>query len=323
MENHFKVSLRRAPKSTNYTNPLTVYELGVEVRGRWISLVPWLINYGRTHQDTSHTEIEWRRSTGGQTFSFLDLPIEIRIMVYEKIIGSYVWPRKLAQRPDKVGSFHVESPKPRGTNLEHRTKSSQYWHDPIGARLPQSSAMPLVSRQVRDEFAKVLWQNTTKHFNCPADFGFGDLILDAYKFNFCRRVSLGYNNAQYLGLVGLFVQGNGLRLSNISSIRVITNIMTLKYLNLHFQVSPPDAQHADPWESRYVAEVSCQKTLVDWILTAALTQIVHVPKITLSGHVKDSTRRKWEPILEDAWRGVKHDMTIPMAGILSVPQAQL
>jgi hypothetical protein len=104
---------------------------------------------------------------------------------------------------------------------------------------------------------------------------------------------------------------------------VITNIMTLKYLNLHFQVSPPDAQHADPWESRYVAEVSCQKTLVDWILTAALTQIVHVPKITLSGHVKDSTRRKWEPILEDAWRGVKHDMTIPMAGILSVPQAQL
>lgn len=315
-ENLVDLPLRRAPKSSGDTDSLTVGDLEVEVPGRWVSLIPWLDRYAYAHQDTNHTGIDWQRSIGGQTFRFLDLPAEVRTIIFQQVIGRYIWPYKYS-------GFHLDSPKPRGTDNEHRTKFGQYWHDPIGARLPQDSAMPLVGWQVRNEFAEVFWGNTYKHFNSCDHFRSGAKVLDWWKFNYYRRISLGLTNADHFTTVGFIVFRTRLELRRVSSIWAITDNEDLEYLNLHFQVTPPDEQLVDPWAKFSPTDMSCQKTLVDWILTAALTQMKRVPKITISGHMKDSTRRKWEPILEDARKGIKHDMTAQMASILATPAAEL
>jgi hypothetical protein len=65
--------------------------------------------------------------------------------------------------------------------------------------------------------------------------------------------------------------------------------------------------HFDKW-----FHVSCQKTLVDWILTFAHTYLANLqasPKILLGGYVKEETRAKWEDIFEDERMGSHHDMS--------------
>jgi hypothetical protein len=182
--------------------------------------------------------------------------------------------------------------------------------------------MPLVSRQVRDEFVNVLWANTHKHFNCITDFGLVGLGVSELTLKFCTRISLGLTNAGYFSLVGLRNEWDQDTLTQRSNtaIKFITGIKTLEHLSLHLQVAPLYMDLGAPW---WLRDVSCQKLIVDWFLTAALTSMVRFPKITLSGHVKHSTRRDWEAIFDDERKGVKHDMTEQMAHILSTPVAQL
>lgn len=53
-------------------------------------------------------------------------------------------------------------------------------------------------------------------------------------------------------------------------------------------------------------EVSCQRTLLDWILTYAVDYIKDVPKVTLCGWIKDDVRERWEGILADERSGTHH-----------------
>ena len=315
MDDPYGIRLRRSPQSTG---TLTVEDLEVNPQSGWLPLVSWLDGYVRIHQDTSYTQADWWWIARGQTFRFLDLPAELRVMVYENIIGRYIWPRRSRRRSNKLCVFHVDSPNRRKTNAIPRSTFGQYWFDPVGDRLPRAFAMPLVSRQVRDEFVKVLWENTYKHYNCLHDCFYRGLTSDVLNLNF-RRISLGFTNPEHFAMVGVRVGiHGGLSLDGVSPIKEITANTALEHLNLHFQVSPYGTYLADPWAGR-----SCQKTLVDWILTAALTQMDRVPNITLSGHVKHSTRRKWEAIFEDEQKGIKHDMTAPMARILATPRGEL
>ena len=254
-------------------------------------------------------------------------------MVYEKLTGRYVWPRCAAQGSKEICLFHVDSPNDCKVYEKHRLRSDQYWLDPVGSRLPQATAMPLVSRQVRDEFTKVLWEYTYKHFNCIYDFEFHGIRLEMPTLEFCRRISFGLKTAQYLKLVGFnwhdYDIDQDWKLEENeegAKIKAITEIKTLEYLNLHFRVSLPRLYYDHPWDDLFDTESAmnaCQRILVDWILTGALKHMERVPKITLSGHVKHSTRRKWEAIFENERKGIKHDMREPMARILSPPPAQL
>lgn len=167
----------------------------------------------------------------------------------------------------------------------------------------------------------MFWENTYKHFKRLDDFVYGAMTSDVLQFDFCRRIPLGLTNHGHFGLVGLRAGAHGLESTSMSAIKVMAANRALEHLNLHFQLSPPYTRYlADPWIG---ADVSCQKTLVDWVLAAALAQMERVPKITLSGHVKHSTRRKWEAIFEDERRGIKHYTTVPMSRILSTPPTQL
>jgi hypothetical protein len=88
----------------------------------------------------------------------------------------------------------------------------------------------------------------------------------------------------------------------------IPELPSLQYLNFHFQTSLPFwGQSAydshDPWLRVGIAvgttRVSCQKVFVDWFFTLAFDSLRHVPLVSYSGHIKDSTRRKWDKIFQD------------------------
>lgn len=95
-------------------------DLEVEVQGRWSSLTDWLVEYARKHQGTSYPAIDWWRHIDGRTFGFLDLPAEVRVMVYEKLTGRYVWPRCAAQGSKEIYLFHVDSPNDYNVYEKHR-----------------------------------------------------------------------------------------------------------------------------------------------------------------------------------------------------------
>jgi hypothetical protein len=111
-------------------------------------------------------------------------------------------------------------------------------------------------------------------------------------------------------------------------IELLSGIQTLACLNFHFQVIRAHSEYmvsrrrryldwtsADPWsaissrEDKAIDHVSCQKVVVDWFFTMALTYLKSVPRITLSGDVKQSTRLKWEHILTDEHRGKHRDIS--------------
>jgi hypothetical protein len=112
-----------------------------------------------------------------------------------------------------------------------------------------------------------------------------------------------------------------------SHIQDLQKIGTLEQLNLHFQITPPREDVVggylysgpvhwtghDPWNARGTvrsqSEVACQKDVVDWILTLALPYLRGIPSITLSGHIKNSTRAKWERMFANERKGVVPDMS--------------
>lgn len=84
----------------------------------------------------------------------------------------------------------------------------------------------------------------------------------------------------------------------------------------------PLAPYLDPFISQVQwsnqRDITCQKILVDWFLTLALAYIRHVPHISISGYVKNSTSAKWEAIFEDERQGMQHDMFAQIQNILSM-----
>jgi hypothetical protein len=70
-------------------------------------------------------------------------------------------------------------------------------------------------------------------------------------------------------------------------------------------------------------DVSCQKTFVDWFLTLAFDDLRHIPILTYSGHIKNSTRQKWDKILHEERHGKVHDSSREIEGIQSTPLQNL
>jgi hypothetical protein len=107
-----------------------------------------------------------------------------------------------------------------------------------------------------------------------------------------------------------------------------------KELNLYFQIAPSDMAGAgaialmDPlplvqngtWSD---PDISCQRILVNWFLTLAFAHIHQILRITLSDHIKDSVRAKWEAIFQNECNSISHDLSSDIQHILSTPWQHL
>jgi hypothetical protein len=305
------------------TIKLDIADVAMAVDGRWWPFLQWIrIEYG-TRTGDKYTLFDWWQSNG-RSFRFMDLPYELRICIYEQIASPYIWPHP-ALNVKKINYF---CPEVYSEDLHRPAGTGElFLRSPSGHRAPSPTQLPAVSKQIALEFSAFVDKHTQPHFRFPRQLR---LLIDNPKFTHSlRRISIGAPNWRFFRLLGykgaLWIPFQPVQ--ETTHISMFKDIATLEHLNFCFQTAISQSVTWDPW-SRVRAynsqnDVSCQKVFVDWFLTFALEHVRQVRKITLSGHVKDSTRRKWEAIFEEERAGVRHDMSAEIATIMALPSSDL
>lgn len=199
-----------------------------------------------------------------------------------------------------------------------------------GARLdpeiePPNLAILATCRRVHDEVLDAVWRQATKRFrasscNHLALANKDRVPLPDIKFkklappNALRKVQLEFSARCYFQLLAIEPAQEHPFLRKTRGgfhIAMLKAINTIQDLDFRF-MSPKHRDAVCPWYwgTLGMHKHSCQKTWVDWFFTFALAHLDGCNfNITMSGCVKNSTRAKWEPILQDVVNGVEHDLT--------------
>lgn len=330
-----KLHIRRRPSLALTCGPVAslLSDLEIGLSDQWNSFEHWLKGKLATLPPRAFDNDQqcWWQANG-RAFRLLNLPFELRSMIYGHIIGYYLWPREewdRSRNPPKATLRVFGYPHYKMYSERWRTfaRTTQYTFDPAGNTSPGNMPIQFVCKQVRAEIRNFVTTSTVPHF--------GDLwtltdAIDPFQGKWLRRISLGFPNSIYFMFLGfsdqrLMVSPDG------PPIHVLRNIPTLAHLHLHFQVPTPLRIHKvanrgrfisqDPWTPSlrdYRANlISCQKTLLDWFFTLALEALRGIPPVSMSGHVKHSTRTKWEAILYDERNGTLHDFSVERQVIIS------
>ncbi|KAI4665270.1 uncharacterized protein J4E78_002730 [Alternaria triticimaculans] len=198
-----------------------------------------------------------------------------------------------------------------------------------------SNVVPLllVSKTFSIEFQQIAWVTTTKHFDRVYDIVETIPKMQTLPFMALRRISLKLTNLDYFRLLNY--RDGPAEDTGPLALEMLMGLENLRFLEIEFTTGPPRLGHirvlnkgwADPFS---VYETSCQAVLVDWFFMGLYMKFVQaktdtrlVPHITFTGHVKHSTRAKWEPIWQSLKWGVRHDFSRKIEMIISTPVGQL
>ena len=332
----------------------------------------------------------------------LDLPLDLRLMVYEYVVSKQIWPKYYnhARRClDRVEWHERYSRQYRNkfkarTHLENELRRKT-WFDGISTGiypmtlakvqkqccdsqlihhgLPENAHVGLgpteaeeasarsllrVNRQIRKEFAPIVWGRSIKRFNkldvfdeavwCLRKYCTDQQVLghvfEARDPLVLSRIPLSFINREYLQFVGYRATNDLIRKNKrsrrLSGLNLLSHIHTLQHLNLQFQIMrshhyPTDYEITewDPWSHDHPRGF-CQKKFIDVILTLGYELLRGIQKVTISGHVGKSNHENWEPLLRDQlppWSPVlrrhwplgkpreRRDMTADVARILAMP----
>ncbi|KAI4715161.1 hypothetical protein J4E89_000848 [Alternaria sp. Ai002NY15] len=204
-----------------------------------ISARSWLMK--RYGGDVTHRSLldEWfdRYHT---SFRFMDLPRELRFLVFEASIGPVLWPdlrvAEVSETPRNAGRYapdaafasqHNQNNTPLDTSPEEAQSYINTWprglsinaprlRDKVSCQHPQSNrpygstrtstqwikTLLLVSKTLSLEARKTIWETTTKKFGNMATLTRTIPHLSTHAFNTLRRVSLNYSDRAYLRLLG-------------------------------------------------------------------------------------------------------------------------
>lgn len=97
----------------------------------------------------------------------------------------------------------------------------------------------------------------------------------------------------------------------------LRRLPSLKQLDIDFapmrrvEINEPESYKA--WVRQFRSAVllsSCQRVLLDCLLSFAKQYIQHVPKVRLTGFIKKSTKSKWDRIFQDERNGVHHHVDL-------------
>ena len=218
-------------------------ELDIQTPGRtdfmFISARSWLIK--RYGGDITHHGLldEWfdRYHT---TFRFMELPRELRFMVFEASLGPVLWPDYRVIEESETpwiaclhahgatpASQHDQNDTPLHKSLDNLKTSVNTWprglsinaprlRDKVSCHHPQSrrpygstrdstqwiKTLLLVSKTFSSEAQKAIWESTTKNIGNIATLSRTIPHLSTIPFNTLRRVSLKFSDRAYLRLLG-------------------------------------------------------------------------------------------------------------------------
>jgi hypothetical protein len=268
---------------------------------------------------TLATQQHWW-DVNGQHSRFMNLPAELRCVIYEQVFGLYV-------------CTHARS-------LTHTPSNAPPPFVPTNT-MPVGNSIVRANKQVYGEMMRVAWEGTWKHFYYPS--GFTSFIngTNPPNYNCLRRISLAFINTQILECLGMrddSSDGFAAIQGPYADIRVLSTLPGLVYLNFHFTCFYRKHEGEDRWWSsdpwsmtvfdalgeRLGAVASCQRIFAEWFLKLAFNIISGIPRVSLTGHVKHSTREKRERIFSDERRvGGTYDMTDEILVIKATPREDL
>ncbi|KAI4695848.1 uncharacterized protein J4E88_000018 [Alternaria novae-zelandiae] len=167
------------------------------------------------------------------------------------------------------------------------------------------------------------------------------VLLKLRGYSLLNHISLSLTNDEYLAFVGYdtcYRPDGAIKskasYTNQDCLKQLTTITTLRHIILQFQVLKPEHYIVsskiswDPWGLQDPERrISCQKKLVDIVLTLGYELLQRIRKVTISGHVKTSNRVKWDPLLRDrelkSLPRERRDMEDEVKRILAIPAAEL
>jgi hypothetical protein len=272
----------------------------------------------------------WSRN--GKCFPLMDeaLPAEVRSIIYRHVLGENVYPAVDGTSKVTFGSMSA--------NLSWGDINSpeRFDEDDIMKRsdFPNYNILYVNSR-VTHKALKTAWEAGYKHFVKPHLFESALASIRPPAYNWLNRIHLNFDLSDFFMFFGIHIDPI-VRIDQSQSVRTLFEGLPargLKHLELYFRdpYRYPEYTYAsdnssvyihgspNPWNAffedahanndppaddiRHMERYPCQKTALDWLLTAALPLIKDVPHIHLAGAVKTSTQAKWYSIFKRA-RGV-------------------
>ncbi|KAI7597323.1 hypothetical protein KC343_g11694, partial [Hortaea werneckii] len=221
-----------------------------------------------------------------------------------------------------------------GTHRAKRCGVSKYDWTARPAIPPVNLGVLGLSKKTREAALYALWKQTTKVFRSPQKIplrrlrypdpatpefdvsGIPTYVHPRFR-PYLNRIQLALDNVDLLLLFGVPLpginDGFSVRPSPPPAHIFPTLLPHLKYLDIYFQSTA--RRSYNPWHTTemtsdrdrrtYLTEalgmdlqrMPCQRILHDWILTYAYEYIRGIPRIELTGFIKDRVRRKWDRLL--------------------------
>ena len=237
--------------------------LFVEQLSKWTPLKEWLLtiphyDVGKGRTPFQMTRTFWQRN--GRSFRFLDLPLDIRNIIYEHVIGWEIYPL-----------HHVVSERIGGKTTRRTTRvflgegytrelvdSSAYRGLCTDRAFAQEARRPVyapnfailrVNRQVHDEALRLGWTSSVKCFLDDSIFlavasaKVGPLL----QFNCLNKLQLNFTHRAWLRFFGVTVTPRILLSAANTHGRIFRkeNLPKLAYLELRFRI-PEDGYDGNP-----------------------------------------------------------------------------
>lgn len=323
------------------TGKLTINKIHVRENGRWIPIREWLLQLAdhdlpRRRGAQTATSLWSKRSK--KTFRLMDLPIELRRIIFEYAIAptdevyplSKVWEKswsanttleECANAHITLGIGYMREEVQRGVEWPRmwgRSTSPLEYHEKVP---PPPLALLRVSKQVKDEVLKAGWEGPKRCFIDQQDFTAvaDSMVGAAAHFNFLGRIQLSFANKAWFKFFGVKVEPR-LRQTEAESLApYLVRLDSLAYFEIRFR-HPNDGYLGDPWGERELV-TSCQTVMIDWIMTFAFASIKHIAKINLTGYIKKPQKEKWHEIFRKQRRleNFEFDHQAAVKAILATP----
>jgi hypothetical protein len=277
--------------------PLNVETIHVRLDGEWLPVQQWLVQLADdsilAKRSTSSITYFWHKR-GGKHFRLMDLPVELRLMIFERMIApsDEIYPLNKAflsvgDRTMIAQSTHEYSYITLGggyckediTGYCHtgRMYESAPWalehREPVS---PPNLNLLYVSKQVKEEALRIGWKYSKRCFIIPHMFtSVADSEIGvAKRFDVLGRIQLSFTVRSWFEFFGVEAVPVFNQDLSASLGYYLGELKDTCKLEIRFR-DPEDGYNGDPWGTS-TGSTTCQTVIVDWILTWTFEHIKHM-----------------------------------------------
>jgi hypothetical protein len=277
----------------------------VRIDCKWRPIKEWLrevMPYAVKSEwsDLERQQIWWdnMRKHKGKCFPVMSLPKDVRLELYQHILGSFIYPHSQSVR------------------LMDSTSDWAY-HDLVVLGHNANCRIFRGNKQMRREAMDAGWVGTTKYFKDSDCFRHIMWATPPPKVNWLTKIHLDFGMNQHFAMLGVYVNPGIHINADLCAGPLLKEIKSLKDLTLEFPDPYKDHHNHlrwNPWsawiyhmgttvQNHYqgMREWPCANTMTDWILTFAYPHIKHIPNIRLVGYIKTVVKAKWMRLLNNEY----------------------